>query len=342
MATSLGEHCCALRSALYRTRLVRRLAEIAVVAIAFLAYAQFSVAQAASEFHRTLAVASSETVTLEVELLSGDLQVSYGRDGEVSITAFAKSSASTDLGGNFFASVLAVEQEGNHVSLRPVPHADFSGKGVSVSYRIDVPYRTELTSTLLRGKQNIGGILGPVKAVTDKGDITAAYISKGLHVQVDNGDLNIQVVGEHVDAKTGSGNISCSRLPQGVSAETGDGDITLVVVGPSTANVKKGSGRIEVGGARGSLVSSTDRGDLHIKAVPHEDWQLNSGSGSIRLELPAATPFELEASTGSGEFQFDRDDIARTEVGALQLHQMVNGGGKRIAVHTESGKIAIR
>ena len=34
------------------------------------------------------------------------------------------------------------------------------------------------------------------------------------------------------------------------SAETGDGDVTLIVVGPSTATVKKGSGRIDVGAAR--------------------------------------------------------------------------------------------
>jgi DUF4097 and DUF4098 domain-containing protein YvlB len=144
--------------------------------------------------------------------------------------------------------------------------------------------------------------------VTGKGDIKASYISKGLQAEVDHGNLDLQVIGEHVEAKTGSGNISCARLAQGVSAETGDGDITLMVVGPSTATVEKGTGRIDVGGARSSFVGSTDGGDLCIKAIPHGDWQLNSVSGNIRVELPAAAKFELDASTDSGNVLVDRDD----------------------------------
>lgn len=131
-------------------------------------------------------------------------------------------------------------------------------------------------------------------------------------------------------------------LPQGVSAETGEGDITLMVVGPSTAIVKKGIGRIDVGGARDSFVGSTDGGNLHVKAIPHQDWQLSSASGDVRVELPPSAKFELEASTKPGELQFDRDDITRPDANALQLHRAVNGGGKRIAVHTESGRISIR
>ncbi len=154
--------------------------------------------------------------------------------------------------------------------------------------------------------------------------------------------MDIQVIGEHVEAKTGRGNIAGSRLPKGVSAETGDGDITLMVVGPSTATVKKGSGRIDVGGARGSFAGSTDAGDLHVKAIPHEDWTLRSGTGSIRLELPPDGKFELEASTKTGALELYREDIVKPEADALQLHQSVNGGGKRIEVHTESGRIAIR
>ena len=115
-----------------------------------------------------------------------------------------------------------------------------------------------------------------------------------------------------------------------------------MVVGPSTAVVKKGTGRINVGGARGSLAGSTDQGDLYIKAIPHEDWQLSSASGDVRLELPPSAKFELEASTKTGALQFDRDDITRPEADVLQFRQAINGGGKRIAVHTESGRIVIR
>ncbi len=342
MSTTLRRQSPLPLAAQCRTRLVRRLAWVVASALVSLAYLQLSFAQATAEFHRTLTVTSAEVVTLDVDVPNGELKILYGRDGQVSISGVAKASEDAKLDDNFFPAVVSIEQNGNHLTIRHVPNSAYLDKGIKVLYRIDVPYRTEVTSKLNRGNQNISGILGPVKAVTDQGDITAAYISRGLQAQVGSGNLDLQVIGEHVEAKTGSGNISCARLPQGVSAETGDGDITLKVVGTSTATVQKGTGRIDVGGARGSFLGSTDEGDLHIKAIPHEDWQLISGSGSVRLELPPVAKFELDASTKTGEFQIDRDDIARLDSDVHEFHEKLNGGGKRIQVHTESGKIAIR
>jgi hypothetical protein len=311
------------------------------MALAVLAFVPMTFAQLTSEFRRTLTVTSAESVMLDIEISNSDLQIRYGRDGQVSISAVVKTSANIQLDDNFFSSVLAIDQEGNHLRIRNVRRVPFP-EPIIVLYRIDVPYRTQVTSRVSQGKQNINGVLGPVNAVTDKGDIAAAYISKGVQAQVGSGNLDLQVIGEHVEAKAGSGNISCTRLPQGVSAETGDGDITLMVVGPSTAVVRKGNGRIEVGGARSSFVGSTDGGDLHVKAIPHEDWHLTSATGSVRLELPPAPKFELDASTETGRFQIDLDGIAKPDSDIHQFRENVNGGGKRIEVHTDSGRIVIR
>jgi DUF4097 and DUF4098 domain-containing protein YvlB len=246
------------------------------------------------------------------------------------------------LDDDFFLKALTIDQRENHLSVLHVPDPAYDESGIKVLYRIDVPYRTEVISRLNRGHQKISGIMGPVRALVRSGDIRADYIAKGLQAEVDNGNLDVRVVGEHVEAKTGSGNISCTRVPEGVSAETGGGDITLMVVGPSTAQVKGGRGRIEVGGARGSFRGSTVEGDLHVKAIPHDDWQLSSASGDVLLEFPPAANLELEASTTAGEFQIDRDDIAKPLPDVHRFEQKVNGGGKRIEVHTVSGKIVIR
>lgn len=312
-----------------------------VAALAVLSWIPPSAAQTAAEFHRTLAVTSAETVTLDVDVENGELQVAYGRDGEVSISAFTKSSASAVIDDSFFPEILGIEQSGNSVKIRARNLANSEDR-IKVRYRIDVPYRTALTSKLNAGKQVITGIMGPVNAVTNKGDINAAYISGELDAHVESGNLDLQVIGGYVNAFAGSGNVSGTRLPQGIRAETGDGDITLMVVGPSTAIVKEGKGRIDVAGARDRLAGSTDKGDLHVKAIPHQDWQLRSASGDIRVELPPSAKFELEASTNTGELQFDRDDITRADARVLHFHQEINGGGKRIAVHTDSGRIAIR
>jgi hypothetical protein len=312
----------------------------AMIAIAALTLSQQSFAQRTTEIRRTFTLNATEPLQLDVEVQSGELQILYGRDGEASISGVAKGAEGAKLDDSFFPGVLTVEQNGNHLSIRHVPNPAYPEKGIGIVYRIDVPYRTEVTSRMSRGKQNIAGILGPVKALLGTGEIKASYISKGMQAQVDDGNLDIQVIGERVQAKAGVGNISCSRLAQGVSAETGDGDINLTVVGPSTATIKTGNGRIEVGGARGSFIGSTDAGDIHIRSVPHDDWQLSSISGSVRLELPPSAKFELDASTDSGNLQSDRDDIGKN---GLRLHSLGVGGssGNRIKVHTRSGKIAI-
>jgi len=341
MATTLSRHSSFPYSA-FGVRLERRLVSAALVAFAWLMQAPASRSQVTAEFHRTLTVSSTQPVMLDVEVSDGDLQIFYGRDGQVSISAVARTSNGTRLDDTFFSRTLAVDQRENHLSVLNTPNAAYPEAGITVLYRIDVPYRTELTSRLTHGRQSISGIMGPVKAAVGSGDIKADYIAKGVHAEVENGNLDIQVIGERVEAKARSGSISCTRVLQGVSAETEDGDITLMVVGPSRALVKKGHGRIDVGGARGSLTGSTAEGDLHVKAVPHDDWQLSSASGNVRLEFPPAAKLELEALTTTGEFQIDRDDMAKPGPDLHQFEQTLNGGGKRVAVHTGSGKIVIR
>ncbi len=318
-----------------------RLAWAAVVAIACAACAQTAFAQSADQFRQTYTVQPAEPVTLEVEVTSGDIQIAYSLDGEVSINGSARTSAGIEL-GHFFKTVLAVEQHGNHFTVRHVSDPAYPEQGVDVLYRIDVPYRTEVTARVNHGKQTFAGILGPVKATGSKGDIKASYISNGLQAHVESGNLDFQVIGGPVEAVTGKGNISGERVVPGVRADTGDGDITLMVVGPTTATVKNGNGRIDVGGARGGLIASTSGGDLRVKAVPHDAWQLTSATGNIRLELPPLANFELDASTDSGELQSDREDITTSDSVARHLHVKLSGGGPHIDAHTSSGRILIR
>jgi Putative adhesin len=321
-------------------RFTRLLRWTTILTLAWLNHAESASAQFADQSHQTLAVAVTEPVTLDIEVARGEVQILYSRDGQVSIAGFAQASRG-GLDSNFFKAVLTIQQSGNHIKIRDLSNPAYPEEGISVLYRIEVPYRTEVTSKVNRGRQTLSGIMGPVRVVTHKGDIKASYVSRGLQAEADTGNLDLEVIGERVEAKTGNGNISCTRLAQGITAETGDGDITLMVVGPSMATVKSGPGRIDAGGVRGTFVASTSGGDLHVKAVPHDDWQLNSASGNIRFELPPAAKFELDASTNSGEFQVNRDDIARPPSDVRHLHQQVNGGGRRIQAHTGSGKIVI-
>jgi len=317
-------------------------AQTLALAVALTTCAQLGFAQSVREYRRTLQVAVTDPVILDVHLSQGDLQIAYGRDEQVSILAIARVPAGAEESEEFLATPISVEQRGNHVWIRNPSGAGSAADKIRIICRIDVPYWTEVNSVVDNGKQMVTGIMGPVRTQTRKGDIKVSYVSKGALAEAASGNLDLEVIGDHVDAKTGAGAISCARALQGVDAETGDGDIVLMVVGPSKATVKKGTGRIEVGAARGGLIGSTDAGDLRVKATPHDDWRLSSVSGSVRVELPPAAKFEVDATTDSGEVLINRDDIERPNAGVRNLRQKVNGGGKRIEAHTESGKIVIR
>jgi DUF4097 and DUF4098 domain-containing protein YvlB len=277
-------------------------------------------------------------VILDVRLTDGELQIAYGRNEQVSITAFAQVSKGSIAHEHSIATVLAVEQDGNRVQIRNQSNAGRT----AMKIRIDVPYWTEVRSMVDNGNQTISGIMGPVRAETREGDVKVSYVSKAVLASASVGNLDLEVISGRVSARTGKGNIACIRAAQGASAEAQNGSIVLMVVGPSEASVTKGSGTIEVGGARGSFRGSTTSGEIHVKAVPRDDWRLNSTSGNIRVELPPTASFEVDATTGTGQILIDRSDIQRPTADVRHLRQTVNGGGKRIEARTSSGKIVIR
>ena len=313
----------------------------AVVA-ALPACTQSGSAQPAREFHRTIPVTASDPVTLDVQLSEGELQIAYGRDEQVSVAAFTEVPVGAKADQESLTTALTVEQDRNHLRIRDLSSTRTAEEKVRIVCRIDVPSWTEVNSMVDHGKQTIIGIMGPVKARTRKGDIKVSYISKGVLAEAYSGNVDLQVIGEHVEARTDQGNISCVRSVQGATAETENGDIVLMVVGPSMAKIKNGTGRIDLTGATGSFTGSTAGGDLHVKGMPHDDWRLNSVSGNIRIELPPAAKFEVDATTNFGEVVNDRDDIGSTNGEVRYLHRKVNGGGKLIEMHTDSGRILIR
>ncbi len=298
-----------------------------------------------SLFERTLPTDLEDPVTLSVFLSRGNVEIGYARDDEVAIYASGQDAGGKSLPEDFFKRTLVIDQKDNHVSIRDSPSPDSllidpkdnhvsSGDSpdpdsllsalYTINYRIDVPYRTEVDSTVSGiGNQILTGVYGPARLVSGAGDISAQYVRFAL-----------------LDAKTGKGNISCSRC-FGVNAETGEGNITLLEDGNSKAMVKAGRGRIEVGGANGTFDGSTDAGMLHIKAVPSGDWHLKSNSGTIRIELPPEAKFEIDARSDSGEVAVEREDMQNPDTDAHQLHQQVHGGGKHITARSVKGSISI-
>lgn len=304
-------------------------------------FAQPAPVQKLHQLDRVFSVTIKDPVKLDIELGDGDLQVDYARDGQVSVAVIAQGPSGANVEGDLLAKALNIRQDGNHLQVHDSSDPAFAANKIKLTYRFDVPYRTELHTVVEHGKQSIIGIMGPVDAQGKQGDIEVSYISKEVNVGSEASNVDLQVIGGRIEAAVGSGEISCIRAPLGIRAQAGDGRISLMVVGPSIATVKTGNGGIDAQGLRGTLAATTAAGDVHVKAVPHDDWQLAAFSGNVRIEFPSQAGVDLDASSVSGEIAIHRDDIEKSSPDPRHIQQKVNGGGKRVVAHTESGKVVI-
>lgn len=273
-------------------------------------------------FQHTLTVSIKEPLVLDIAIAKGDINVSYGREGQVTIYSYVKEGDGDYAPKDLVDTTLSIKQEQNHVTIHdanpPRPETE------SISYRISVPYRTQLTSTISgRGKQTVVGIHGPATVVSGSGDIEGDWIRFG-----------------RFKASTGKGKISVERAPDGVDVETSNGSIRLLEVGPIVASVKQGVGSIDIGGAAGTVKASTDKGELHIKAGNLGDWDLKSVSGNIRIEIPPDAKYETDLATNSGVISVSRDEVEEPDDEARQFHYKVKGAGQKIVARSDKGNIS--
>ena len=277
------------------------------------------------EFQRTLALAPSDHMVLDVDVPRGDVTIAYAHAGEISVSATAEASEGA-IPTDFFDRGLTVEREGEHIKVQFKSNGATLDESARIAYTINVPNWIEVNSSVGTGKQSISGVMGPVRAVTGSGDVNVLYVTNDL------------------EAKTGHGNITVIRVGTAAKVETGSGSIDMKDIGPaSSATVKKGAGKIAVDGISGSFTASTDAGDLRVAGGVFDNWELKSSSGSIYIVPGEESGFEIDASTRSGRLSVENEDMkAPQDPNTRVCHQKVNGGGKLIRVRSASGAIFIK
>jgi hypothetical protein len=296
----------------------------------------------AGGFTQIVSVAQDRPLELTVLLPRGQVEVFHGAEERVTIAIAGQARGGEALDERLIAASLSIEQTGNNLRLGYAVVPELEAAHPQLSYRIDVPHWSEVRAAVDAGTLTILGVMGPVNAFVRSGVIRASYVSKELSAETESGDVSIEAVGGRVEAKAGRGNISCARVARGASVVTGDGDIDLTSMGPSKALVRKGSGKIDVIGLDSSLKAATDAGELRVRAIPRNNWELESESGNVRVHFPRTARFDIDAATDSGEIVIRREDIERPPASVRHLVQKTNGGGPRIEIHTGNGGITIQ
>jgi DUF4097 and DUF4098 domain-containing protein YvlB len=153
-------------------------------------------------------------------------------------------------------------------------------------------------------------------------------VPRELMANIHTGDGSIRLRGLHgpLRADTGDGSIQGDDLDGTIDANTGDGSVHI---SGRFDNVQLHTqdGSVELEARRGSRLQS--------------DWRVQTGDGSVRMNLAPDLSADLELHTGDGHIGVD---LPLTVNGTQNEHEVrgkLNGGGPSLTVRTGDGSIHV-
>lgn len=291
-------------------------------------------------FTRTLSV--SGPIRLELNNASGDVTVTEGAAGTVSVRAEVRASGfgfeSPQTRLNDIVSDPPIEQRGDTIRIGK----DFSRmRNVSITYTIQVPHETEVDESVASGAQNIRGLQGPVKVHAASGTITVEKIDRDAQLYTASGSISASGIGGDVQVSSASGNVTVSNVKGDVRVKAISGVIRVSHPGGRVEG-NTASGEIEIQDAANDVTAHAASGRVYVQGNPGAQgfWNLRTASGGVQISVPPSANFRLTAEAASGEIRTDVPIVVE-EQGKHSLHAHVGNGGGRVEVHTASGEIRV-
>jgi hypothetical protein len=170
--------------------------------------------------------------------------------------------------------------------------------------------------------------------------------SMRLRANTGNGEVSVTQTVAEVEATSGNGDVTIKESLGRVTATTGNGDVTITSArGPVKAS--SGNGRITATTSLGPVEASTGNGDIDVKIakLPADQGSMtfSTGSGSVRVSLPADFNGELDANTGNGSINTDFAITVQGRLSSSRLRGIIGtGNGPMIKLRSGNGRLEIR
>jgi DUF4097 and DUF4098 domain-containing protein YvlB len=318
-----------------------RISLAAVCVLLLIAASGCAVGPAATgSFDRTLTV--SGPVRIELSNAAGDVQIVGGTDGKVHVHAEIRASG-FGIGSprRRVDDIMAnppVEQRGSIIRIGK----DMRGmRNVAISYQIEVPHETEISSTLASGSQSIRQIQGPVKTATASGSLRVDHIDREVRLRSVSGSVDAFDVGDDVSASSVSGSVDVRNSKGDVHTNATSGAIRVTRPG-GRVDANTASGSVEIIGANNDVKAHAVSGRVSVQGTPGTNsyWDLRTISGSVELAVPSNANFHLTAENVSGQIRTDIP-IVIEEQSRHSLRARLGNGGNRVEIHTVSGQIDV-
>ena len=159
-------------------------------------------------------------------------------------------------------------------------------------------------------------------------------------------DIDIHMPREgRVDLHTGDGKIELAHFKGEMQLRSGDGSQEIDSV-DGKLRATTGDGHIRANGRFDELELKTGDGRVDARAaagsVLAAGWRLESGDGTVTLEVPDNLAADVDLHTGDGHIDLDMPVTTEGKIHQGEVRGKLNGGGNLLVIHTGDGSIRLR
>jgi DUF4097 and DUF4098 domain-containing protein YvlB len=182
-------------------------------------------------------------------------------------------------------------------------------------------------------------------------EIEVRYPHQGITFSIGNGmsrrvEVEIHMPREgRVDLHTGDGKIELANFKGEMQLRSGDGSQEIENV-DGKLHATTGDGHIRASGRFDELELKTGDGRVDARAASGSalaaGWRLESGDGTVTLEVPENLAADVDLHTGDGHIDLDMPVTTVGKIRENEVRGKLNGGGNLLVIHTGDGSIRLR
>lgn len=295
---------------------------------------------ATGSFDKSLDVSSP--LHLEISNVSGDVSITGAADGKVhvhgDVRAHGMGAGDPQERVNQIVANPPIELKGDTLRIgRQVARLH----NVSISYSVEVPRDTTVTSSSVSGSISIHNVQGPVQAQSTSGSVSARDVGRDARLSSTSGSVEAQNCSDDIRATSVSGSVDVVNAKGDVLAHSVSGNVTVRAPG-GRVDSDTMSGSVEIRGANNDVKAHSASGHVDIGGNPSGNsyWDLKTMSGSINISVPPDANFHLSSSAVSGQIRAEVP-IVIEEQGKHSLRARMGNGNGRVEVHTVSGSVEL-
>jgi DUF4097 and DUF4098 domain-containing protein YvlB len=266
--------------------------------------------------------------------IAGDITIKGGTGNEIRIEALKHGKGGNDNDAKMQLQNIQVmmNKVGDRVEIKAL-HAGRNNRGW-VDFTVYVPTTTSVEVQSVSGDLALYNVKGELHGQTVSGDVTGSGLGKVAALKTMSSDVRINGVESSgpLSLSAMSGDVVIENLhAPSVDAESVSGDVRLKSCACDRVRLQSVSGDLEYVGQ----ITRSGR------------YEIKTHSGGIRLAVPPASGFEIDANSFTGDITFDPPITAilsqgrRGPMPGRVAHGVIGNGGAFVELSSFSGDIVV-